>query len=73
VIKAALQKLDLSEDEINKIKIIAGPSSSSYPGKLKHIKKAMAHFGITTEQSVYLIDDDQENCSFAKKKRILCD
>ena len=67
VIEAALQKLDLSEDEINKIKIITGPSSTLYPGKLKHIKKAMDHFGMTAKQSVYLIDDNEENCSLAKK------
>lgn len=67
VIAPALQKLGLTEDEIREIKIIAGPSSSSYRGKLKHIKKAMDHFGITTEQLVYLIDDDQENCSLAEK------
>ena len=67
VIEPALHKLGLTEDEIREIKIIAGPSSSSYPGKLKHIKKAMYHFGITTEQSVYLIDDNEVNCSLAEK------
>ena len=67
VIEPALQKLGLTEDEINKVKIIAGPSSTLYPGKLKHIRKAMDHFGVTTKQSVYLIDDNKENCSLAKK------
>ncbi len=67
VIEPALQKLGLTEDEINKVKIINGPSSTLYPGKLKHIKKAMDHFKITTEQSVYLIDDDEKNCFLAKK------
>ncbi|MBU6184693.1 MAG: hypothetical protein KGO98_05480, partial [Rickettsiales bacterium] len=67
VIGPALHKLGLTEDEIREIKIIAGLSSTHFPGKLKHIKKAMAHFGITTEQSVYLIDDDRENCALAKK------
>jgi len=67
VIEPALQKLGLMEDEINKVKIIAGPSSTLYPGKLKHIRKAMDHFGVTTKQSVYLIDDNKENCSLAKK------
>jgi len=67
VIEPALQKLGLTEDEINKVKIIAGPSSTLYPGKLKHIRKAMDHFGVTTKQSVYLIDDNKENCSVAKK------
>ncbi len=27
----------------------------------------MDHFGITKEQSIYLIDDNEENCSLAKK------
>lgn len=67
IIEPALQKLGLSKEEINKVKIIAGPSSTIYPGKLKHIKKAMDHFEITTEQSVYLIDDNEENCSLAEK------
>jgi hypothetical protein len=39
VIEPALQKLGFTEDEINKVKIINGPSSTLYPGKLKHIKK----------------------------------
>lgn len=67
VIEPALHKLGLTEDEIREIKIIAGPSSSSYPGKLKHIKKAMYQFGITKSKSVYLIDDNEENCSLAEK------
>jgi hypothetical protein len=29
--------------------------------------KGHDHFGVTTKQSVYLIDDNKENCSLAKK------
>lgn len=67
VIEPTLQKLGLMESEINQVKIIAGPSSTDFPGKLKHIKKAMEHFGIKPKQSVYLVDDDEKNCSLAKK------
>lgn len=67
VIEPALQKLGLTTEEITKVKIIDAPSSPLYPGKLKHIKKAMDHFGIKIKQSVYLIDDNEENCSLAEK------
>ncbi len=67
IIIPALQKLGLTEEEIIKIKIIAGPSSSLYPGKLNHIKKAMKAFSITKKESVYLIDDNEKNCIIANE------
>lgn len=70
VIPPILAKLGLTQQEIEKIPIIAIPLSkpqkSVDKGKLAHIEKAITHYNLQ-KGAICLIDDNLGNCNIAKR------
>lgn len=68
VIVPTLQKIGLNQDEIAQVHIESGIPSSNAQRKSPHIAKAKQHFGITDNQHVFLIDDDEDNIRQAQNE-----
>lgn len=56
IIKPALKAMGLSEEEIEKIDIIAHPSKDTSNDRSEHIREAMANAGIDKEERVVFVD-----------------
>ena len=63
-----LEKLGLSPAEINVIPGFAGYPVASHVRKNDHLRQAMAKFKVKSNNVVWLIDDDPQNCYKASEE-----